>query len=38
MVVVGVGHQACHLVLNRFSFFILEMGKDTVLYSRGCRI
>ena len=35
---VAVGYQAYLLVLGRFSFFLLGMGRDGVLYSRHCRI
>ena len=38
VVVIVVGYQACPLVLNRSSFFLLGMGRDRVLYSRGYRI
>ena len=35
---VVVVYQAYPLVLGRFSFFILGMGRDRALYSRDCRI
>ena len=35
---VMVGYQSCLLVLGRFSFFLLGMGRDRALDSRNCRI
>ena len=38
MVAVGVGGQACLLVLNMFSSFLSGMDRDGALCSRGCMI